>query len=93
MKQPAGRLSRAAGPIFPAYLNGPSFKENKFPTFSQSVWSDRTVVPFGQRDDDDSVNSISMVAFSFVLAVAGIAPLGADMASPVHSQTDGMLSG
>ena len=87
-------MSRAAGPIFPAYLNGPSScKENEFPTCSQSVWSDRTAVPFGQRDDNDSVNSMFVLAFLLVLVVGGITLLEADMTSPVHWQTDGMLLG
>ena len=87
MKQPGGRLSWAAGPIFPAYLNGP-WKENKYPTCSQSVWSDRTVVPFGQCEDNDTVNN-----FLRTLALRGMKLLGADMRSPVHWQTDGILLG
>jgi hypothetical protein len=84
-------LSWTAGPIFPAYLNGPSSANGT--TCSHSAWSDRIVVPSGQRDDRESVTS--MLTGFRVTVVLDVVALGGGLrlGDEVHWQTDGMSLG
>ena len=61
------------------------------PTCSQSVWLDRTVVPFGQRDDDDSVNCMLLLS-EFELTIEFVVSDEVEAVLYVHTAKNSVVS-